>query len=387
MRIQGRRVLIAGSASSACDPGRLAYAHELVRELVRRLALEGATFVVLVGGEPRTSSDQGGHAQIFDWTILSTLHEMALQGTLNIPSPAALVTTVVTSRTEGQIPDGRRAIWEDLKKSDCVAVLPGEWSWTSGAIRRSLLASHADILVTLGGGEGVEHYGTLFLARSKPVIPLDLEIGSSSNDGNGGSLRVLQRVRAEPGLFFPHTAAESVNALLQTLATRQGHTATLEVAEGVVRLLQTITPPTAFYVRLLNSKPPKFNEVERFSRKVVDPFVQNLDYTPVQMGRTPASKPFIDVQIFTGIHESTLVIADITAARPNCLLELGYALALGRQVVVTAMKGTKPPFDIQSVDRFIWDPQAPFELTLKRLHEHWEMVRTRPALVGASRGL
>lgn len=387
MRIRGRRVLIAGSASRECDPNRLAYAHELVRGLVRRLASEGALFVVLVGQEPRISPDQGGHALIFDWTTIEVLHEMVTQGLVNIPSTARLVTTVVTSKTEEQVPNDRRSIWNELKKRDCVGILPGEWSWRSGAIRRALLASHADVLVTLGGGVGVEHYGTLFLARSKPVIPLDLEVGSSSNDGNGGSLRVLQRVRSDPQLSYPHTPPDSTNALLQSLITRQGKTPATEVIDGVLHLLQTIAPPTAFYVRLLNPEVAEFNEVERFFRTVVDPFVQSLDYAPVQMGRTPANKPLLDVEIFTRMHESTLVIADITAARPNCLFELGYALALGRQVVVTAMKTSETPFDIQSVDRFIWDPQASAELTLNSLRHHWELVRTRPALVEASRGL
>ena len=258
-------------------------------------------------------------------------------------------------------------IWNDLITRGCLAVLPGEWNWFSGAVRRALLASHADVLITLGGGEGVEHYGSLFQARSKPVIPLDLQIGSSSNDGRGGSLRILDRVRSDPRLFFPLLAPDTVNAHLESLATRQGLTTATEIADGVIRFLRTISPPTAFYVRLLNSETSEFDAVEQFFRTVVDPFVCRLDYTPVQMGRTPASKPFLNVEIFTRIHESTLVIADLIGMRPNCLVELGYALALGRQVVVSAMKGTDMPFDIQSVDQFIWDPEASDDSTLVKL--------------------
>jgi hypothetical protein len=81
-------------------------------------------------------------------------------------------------------------------------------------------------------------------------------------------------------------APETVNSLLQSLTTRQGQTAPGKMAEDVIRVLKTISPPTAFYVRLLmNRELPEFNEVEQFFRTVVDPFIRDLDYTPVQMGR------------------------------------------------------------------------------------------------------
>ena len=330
------------------------------------------------------AAEKGGHPLTFDWTIFSALHKYVDQAP---PGSVTLASTVTTSKTYAQIPEDRMPIWNDLITRGCLAVLPGEWNWFSGAVRRALLASHADVLITLGGGEGVEHYGSLFQARSKPVIPLDLQIGSSSNDGRGGSLRILDRVRSDPRLFFPLLAPDTVNAHLESLATRQGLTTATEIADGVIRFLRTISPPTAFYVRLLNSETSEFDAVERFFRTVVDPFVCRLDYTPVQMGRTPASKPFLNVEIFTRIHESTLVIADLTGMRPNCLVELGYALALGRQVVVSAMKGTDMPFDIQSVDQFIWDPEASDDSTLVKLRDHWRMISGRPALVEAQAGL
>ena len=85
-------------------------------------------------------------------------------------------------------------IWNDLITRGCLAVLPGEWNWFSGAVRRALLASHADVLITLGGGEGVEHYGSLFQARSKPVIPTYKSVRVVMPVGQG-ALRILDRVQ------------------------------------------------------------------------------------------------------------------------------------------------------------------------------------------------
>ena len=386
MLVQGRRILIAGSASESCDPNLLAYAHNLVASVVQNLAAEGALFDVMVGKEPRISEAKGRLPQVFDWTIIETLCDMVKAGKLTAKPGAKLLATTVTSKTQAQIPEDRRSIWESLMTQDYIGILPGQHRWSSGAIRRSIIASHADILITLGGGEGVEHYASIFMSLSKPVIPLDLKIGSSSNDGSGGSLRILDRLMSNPRDFFPQTEPETLCASIDSISTRNGTKKTEDVATAILRLLHVIAPPSAFYVRLLDQKELDFYNVEHFFRNVVDPFVRSLDYQPVQMGRTPATRPMLDAQIFSGIHESTLVIADITGGRPNCLIELGYALALGRQLIVTAKKGTGPPFDIQSLDRFIWDPKVPETVTSSELTTHWTRVRARPPIV-TPRGL
>ncbi len=42
----------------------------------------------------------------------------------------------------------------------------------------------------------------------------------------------------------------------------------------------------------------------------------------------------IEADIFENIQNSTLIIADMTEHRPNCYLELGYAMALGKRIIL-----------------------------------------------------
>ncbi len=57
MRIEGRRIHIAGSADKDTPEHLLRYAHELVATLVQELSKEGATFLVDVGKEPLSRPD------------------------------------------------------------------------------------------------------------------------------------------------------------------------------------------------------------------------------------------------------------------------------------------------------------------------------------------
>lgn len=46
------------------------------------------------------------------------------------------------------------------------------------------------------------------------------------------------------------------------------------------------------------------------------------------------------------IYESQLIIADITPTNPNVFFEVGYSMALGKQMIMLAKKDTPLPFDI-----------------------------------------
>jgi hypothetical protein len=62
---------------------------------------------------------------------------------------------------------------------------------------------------------------------------------------------------------------------------------------------------------------------------------------PVGRGRPVAA--FMNVEIFAGLHRGGLVVVDLTGVRPNCTMELGYALGRRRRYVISAEKGTKLP--------------------------------------------
>ena len=58
----------------------------------------------------------------------------------------------------------------------------------------------------------------------------------------------------------------------------------------------------------------------------------------------------IDEKTFEHIKKAEIIIADLSYERPNCYFELGYAKALGKDVIIIARKGTKVHFDVDHYD-------------------------------------
>ncbi|MBM3325028.1 MAG: hypothetical protein FJY66_05110 [Calditrichaeota bacterium] len=61
--------------------------------------------------------------------------------------------------------------------------------------------------------------------------------------------------------------------------------------------------------------------------------LKNFDYEGIfQEEEEPVNT--IEADIFQNIDNSKLIIADMTEHRPNCYLELGYAMALGKRIIL-----------------------------------------------------
>jgi len=89
----------------------------------------------------------------------------------------------------------------------------------------------------------------------------------------------------------------------------------------------------------------------------------------------------IDQEIFTKLHRSRIVLADITGLRPNCFLELGYALGRSLPTMVLAKAGTQHPFDIYSLSGHHWKTTGSVEERRRDFRTHWEAIKSRPPLV------
>jgi hypothetical protein len=244
MHIQGQRIHIAGSATKDTSPNLLKYAHELSFELVKKLAAEGATFIIGVGNEPLSEPNTPASLPIiFDWTALAAVRECLQAGIAQASgSQGRLVATVATSKIEDKIPDTRRELWEFLLAAEAIEIEFLKPGWSSGALRRQRQVAKGDILIILSGGEGVEHFAEEYIARAKPVIPLDLKIGSSCNDGSGGASRLAGEALAQPDRFARILDPTAAGDLFSRLTTRQGRKPVIEVVEAVVRLIHALEP-------------------------------------------------------------------------------------------------------------------------------------------------
>jgi len=380
--LRGRRIHFAGSAAANADERLVAYAHSVIQALTRHLVSEGATFAIPFGREPRLNSGADAPSIIFDWSVAEVIGALLQDGVVSAAGPnGRLIATVSTSRTDEHIPDVRRPLYNDLRSRDAVEMRFLTPGWTAGALQRQAMAQVGDILIAISGGQGVEQLATEYSARGKPVIPLDLQLGASSGDGSGGAARLFSRALEDHKLFFRLKDDAAATDLLDRTRTRNGDSEPDVVVAALLDVLHALTPPRAFYVRMLNPKLPDYPAVEKFFRGSVDVLVRSLGYEPLEMGKGDNEFAWLNEAIFHSLHHSSVVVVDVTGLRPNCFVELGYALGNGQRVILTAMDGTNFPFDVFAIDHFPWKEGEEISAQLDRFRTHWERNIDMPKLV------
>lgn len=251
--------------------------------------------------------------------------------------------------------------------------------WNMASKRMEAQARWGDILLPIGGGEGVLFLANLYHDAGKPVVPLNSPICAQDTGARHLFKFGLSSTQAER-LFQtthlnPHAWVNRINFRL-----------TKPVAERVteiINLLEALDLPKAFVVRLLNPAHEDFAAVEDFFATVVQPIVEGeLGYKlTVVDGRQPYEHARIDQEIFAKLHRSRVVLADITGMRPNCFVELGYALGRGLPTMLMAKEGGEHPFDIYTLSGLRWKTTGSLDERRRLFREHWEAIRNRPPLV------
>lgn len=374
----GRRIHISGSVS---NDAAIAITADVVaaRELIKAVTIElltlGATFVAPIDAENVRSVD--GQPICFDWLIWETIGNNLHRRPAEAGGP--LVIAVQHHKNEDQVPAQFQSLWDKLRSSDLVKIESAA-QWNMNIKRLEIQARWGDILLVLGGTEGVQHLANLYHDAGRPVVPLNAPISPAA----AGARKLFDFARSGNNarrLFRTDGQLDAqgwINRI--NFPTRW---AIPDRAREVIQLLEAIERPTAFAVRLLNPDHPDFKDVEDYFVGVVKPIVEDeLGHKLVVVdGKQPFEYPRVDQEIFEKLHRGALVVADVTGARPNCFIELGYALGRGLRTMVLARKGTEHPFDIATLGGHHWIVDASLEEKRRQLREHWKAVRNRPPLV------
>lgn len=379
-RLFGRRIHISGSISgdlAAAPTAEVEQARALVAELVSELVRHGAAFVVPVDAEKVRPTD--GMPICFDWLVWQTLHANLGRRPADAPSPLAIA--VQHHKTEEQIPAEFEGLWDDLRASDHVQI-ENVSHWNINSKRMEAQARWGDVLIGVGGSDGVLYLANLYHDAGKPVVPLNVAVSPA----NTGARRLFSDVGLSstyaPRLF--RAADRSAHGWIN----RINFTARKPVSEratAIIELLESLERPRAFAVRLLNPEHDDYADVQAFFDMVVQPVIEDeLGYKLIMVdGRQPYEHARIDQEIFAKLHRSSVVLADITGMRPNCFLELGYALGRELPTMLMARKGSALPFDVQTFAGLLWETGGTVEDRRRTFREHWEAVKNRPPLVPA----
>lgn len=374
------RLHIAGSASGSSDADLLGLAHGVVAEVVRRHASAGGSFVLGVGGEP--AHDDGGLPLVFDWTALeAALASLESGEAVAQTARGPLVIAGASQRSLDQVPDARQPLLDALLQMNALDLKVLPEGWRSGALIRIEQSNAGDVLLTLGGGAGVEHLANLYGQSGKSILPLDFDVGASREDGIVGGAGLAARALRSPGNFLRLPTDVPAAGRLAGLSTRGQYKTAEDLGERIVQLIGELEPPGCFYVRLLDASLPVFVDVERFFREVVDPVVAAMGFASFEMGREEPEYAWMNDEIFARLYFSSLVVIDLTELRPNCLAELGYALGRAQRAVITARDGTKPPFDLDKIPWFFWDADDDPHEVRNKLAAHLQLHSSRPPLV------
>jgi hypothetical protein len=373
----GRRIHISGSISNdltIASTEHVDTTRELVVKVVEKLVRAGATFVVPVDAEKKR--DQDDRPFCFDWLIWQAIKDNIAKRPSGAPNPLAIA--VQHHKSEDQIPPEMHQLWDELRGTDLVEIENAS-HWNMNGKRMELQAKWGDILIAIGGAEGVTYLANLYHDAGKHVVPLMapltpsgegarklFEIGLTSNKAD-------QLLRTESRT--PHHWINQINF--------SNRTSVDERASTLIELLEDLEPPKAFAVRLLNPDHPEFAAVDDFFETIVQPIVEDemgYRFTVVD-GRQAFEHARMDQEIFARLHRSSLVIADITGTRPNCFLELGYALGRSLPTIVTSREGSERPFDITTLSGLPWKTEGTIKDKKRAFREHCNAIRNRPPLV------
>ena len=276
------------------------------------------------GAEPL---GKAGLPCIFDWTAVEILAGSPDPAPGWPPLRPQRFVVIASQRGLEKIPQPRIAIWDGCRTRSDFELDVAPPGWRMAGIIRERQVQHGDILLVLGGGAGAEHLAELYRDEGKPVIPIWTELGAFNEDGSGGSRALHEQALDAPTKFFRLRAGVGSEAARLTSLRLTSNADPASLAGEVATLIRDLKPPTAFFVRLLDQGDVEYPPVERFFRSIVDHVVAERGYTPREMGRETPEAAFMNVEIFSELHRASLVIVDLTAMRPNCTMELGYALA------------------------------------------------------------
>ena len=63
--------------------------------------------------------------------------------------------------------------------------------------------------------------------------------------------------------------------------------------------------------------------------------MEEIGLSVVDLGHDRQERAWMNAEIFEQLHHAELAFVDLTGSRPNCYIELGYALGRGHRVIIT----------------------------------------------------
>ncbi len=240
--MNGKFILISGSAGQSCPAEKLDTASQFVRAFTGEVLRLGGGVVALAGDEESTK-DESGVSHIFDWLALEEVERYARSTT---ESPSVRARVIMSDEAwESKIGDVNLRLLMNLEHNKAVEVHYIRRQVFTGGEYRMTMIEMADAMLAIGGGKGTYATATEMIALGKPVLPLDLKLGSISNDGDG-AVDLHREMTTSPCQFFPNTHHDVINrigSLSLDLGINDAQAVALASAEVLAREMEATPLP------------------------------------------------------------------------------------------------------------------------------------------------
>jgi len=219
-----------------------------------------------------------------------------------------------------------------------------DWQMNHPELRIPEQIELAVATIFVAGGEGTFWAKNWAFYARKPIL------GVPRFGGAGETIyyQELGRLRGTSP-----SAAEEYETLNQLSTDMPGYAK--EVVDLAVRM---VTPRSVFVIMSFKKE---FRDVFASYREVCRRFKFDAERTDES-----TSLERIIPRVEAGIRRSAFVIADVTEWSPNVFYEVGFARALGKDVIITSRKGTQLPFDIRDVPVIFWEDQTELKEALDK---------------------
>ena len=220
-----------------------------------------------------------------------------------------------------------------------------DWQMNHPELRIPEQIEQADATIFIAGHDGT------FLAKNWSFYARKPILGIPRFGGAGETIydQELARFRMNSP-----TTADDYETLNQVLINVENY-----VKEVVALAERLVTPRSVFTIM---SFAEEFLDVYASCKEVCKEFGLEVPPRTDQAGSLERIIPRLE----KGIRGSAFVIADVTKASPNVFYEVGFARGLGRDLIMTAKKNTKLPFDIGDFPVIFWENQENLRKELRK---------------------
>jgi hypothetical protein len=202
----------------------------------------------------------------------------------------------------------------------------------------------ADVTIFVAGAQGTYWARNWASFARKPILGIP-RFGGAAETIYNKELKHHQETYPEVATDY-----ETLNSLSDDIA---------DFANEVVTLAERLVTPRNVFT------------IMSFKREFLDVFAsyqevcREFQFEAERTDQSPSLERIVP-RIETGIRNSAFVIADVSDLTPNVFYELGYAKGLGKQVIVTAKRGTPLPFDVGDIPAIFWEIQQDLKEGLRK---------------------